>query len=276
MPAVHGCVVRKTMDCCILAVVSSRRHPPAGRPRPRITFPRNWVEGSGKPTELRAVWLHDVAFNNAAAQDATLRKLKRAGLNTVFLKCPKGGDNPGWSPPRPLASSSNKLQEERTCRGHHRLPLSFTDSRNLWTSLTPSSRQPSAVGSRTARPVPVPDGVTLGFHSHGPVGRASKVLTDGVTNTVRKIHDAIGAKYPGKLLSCAGFPGESRPTVASAARMARSSLVGRSAQWLREWYAANPDNYSRVWSPRESVRTSNRISSAVRTSWAFSKTSSPG
>jgi uncharacterized lipoprotein YddW (UPF0748 family) len=47
--------------------------------------------------EVRGVWLNPGAFSTAARQDATLQKIAKANLNTVFVAVPPIGSNSGWS-----------------------------------------------------------------------------------------------------------------------------------------------------------------------------------
>ena len=180
--------------------------------------------------------------HDAAAQDATLQKLKRAGLNTVFLNAPKIGDNPGWSPPEAFGQFVRKLQDNGFAvhgwlLNFHRLPqpVDFSDANEQAAQV--------AWAIDLLDQYPTLDGVHLDFIRTDKWGASSKVLTDGVTNTVRKIHDAIGAKYPGKLLSCAGFPGEEPAYRGFRRKDGKIEWSGEVPQWLQEWYAANPDNY---------------------------------
>jgi hypothetical protein len=195
-----------------------------------------------KTTELRAVWLHARAFSDDDAQDTTRLKLKRANLNTVFLIAPQIGDNPGWSPPEAFGQFLKKLEDNRYAVHGWLLnfqrrpqPVDFSDPNEQ------AAQVQWAIGLLDQ--YAALDGVHLDFIRAAKWGASSKVLTDGVTNTVRKIHDAIGAKYPGKLLSCAGFPGSEPAYRGFRRKDGKIEWSGEVPQWLQEWYAANPDNY---------------------------------
>ena len=239
MRTIHGSIARlKMFGRCILVLVPISAYGLAQAADQASNEPGERV---AKSAELRAVWLNGRAFRDAAAQDATLLKLKRANLNTVFLIAPQIGDNPGWSPPEAFGQFVKKLQEHGFAvhgwlLNHRRLQIvDFSDPNEQ------AAQVQWAIGLLDH--YQALDGVHLDYIRAPQWGKSSKVVTDGVTSTVRKIHDAIGAKYPGKLLSCAGFVGSEPAYRGFRRKDGTIDWSGEVPKWFQEWYVANPDNY---------------------------------
>lgn len=198
-------------------------------------------------TEVRAVWLNPWAFNSPWTRSATLDKIRRARLNTVFLQTPPVAGNFGisWGGATPgnyaaflkelkaagISAHGWIINRERLGEGGQ---APFT---------VPSEQQAQRDWALAVLDAyPELDGVHFDYIRYMEWGPYDPAKADGITETVRLAHEAIRATHPGRFLTAAVF------TAASANYLGdrsggRLSWSGAEPAWFPGWMNAHPANW---------------------------------
>ncbi len=186
--------------------------------------------------ELRAAWINPGAIN-----EATLAKLQRANLNTVFLRAPKilPQDGGGSGTPARFGEFLGQAQERGLAVHGWILNHRRTTDVRFDDPVEQAAQARWAV--KLLEMFPSLDGVHLDYIRYKEWAHSDH-RTEAVTKTVGLIRKAINARHRGKFLTAAVF---------AAARAAYRGEQGEEGvewtgavpEWYRTWYAANPDNY---------------------------------
>jgi hypothetical protein len=197
--------------------------------------------------EVRAVWINPFSFDTPEHRAATLAKIGRANLNTVFLQTPSVAGNYGitWGGASPenysaflkdlksagLAVHGWIINREREGEGKQ---ADFTSANER------KAQRDWALAVLDA--YPALDGVHFDYIRYGDWAKHEIAKAGGVTETVRMTLKAIRKKHPGKFLTAAVF------VAASPNWMGRVSEGKRiwddiPPPWFVKWLDGHPDNW---------------------------------
>jgi hypothetical protein len=192
------------------------------------------VQDPGTP-ELRGGWLASDTFDTAPHRADIIAKFRRAHLNTVFLTIPPLNGNYGTCDPAAFGamladSKAAGLIVYAWFQNFKRLGESTPAD---FTSAAEREAQKQWVLAMLAA-YPALDGIHLDYIRYSTWEACIAAKMNGVAETVRTIHDAVG----GKPLTAAIFN-----AAAVTYRGWKPTWEGDVPQWYRDWYASNSSNY---------------------------------
>lgn len=197
--------------------------------------------------EVRAVWLNPWAFNSPETRAATLGRIRRAHLNTVFLQTPAVAGNYGidWggASPQNYATFLKELKEagiaihgwiiNRERRGEGtQADFTSADERK--------AQRDWALAVLAA--FPGLDGIHFDYIRYGDWASHDTAKAAGVTETVRLTAEAIRAKCPGRNLTAAVFTAAS-PSYMGQAGGGKRTWADPAPDWFVKWLDRNPRNW---------------------------------
>jgi len=160
--------------------------------------------------EVRAVWLNPWAFNSPEIRAATLAKVRRAHLNTVFLQTPSVAGNYGieWggaSPENYTAFLKDLKAAGITVHGWiiNRERRGQGTQADFTSEIERNAQRDWALAVLAAWPAL--DGIHFDYIRYGDWASHDTAKAAGVTETVASSAEAIRAKCPGKNLTAAVF-----------------------------------------------------------------------
>jgi len=197
--------------------------------------------------EVRAVWLNPWAFNSPETRAATLAKLRRARLNTVFLQTPAVAGNYGitWGDPSP-ANYSAFLKDLKAAGVAVHGWIINRERAGEGTQADFANRREQEAQRDWALAVletyPELDGVHFDYIRWGDWKPHDAAKAAGITETVRITAEAIRRKHPGRFLTAAVFVAASANYMGET-RDGKRSWTDSPPEWLVKWLDGHPGNW---------------------------------
>jgi hypothetical protein len=179
--------------------------------------------------EIRGAWINPPAFRTESKRTETLDKVLRGGLNTLFVIAPPIGENEGWSEPDDFASFiSGAKSEGLTVHGWVANKYRIEGQEADFGDIAEQDAQVQwAIDLLTE--YPTLDGFHLDYIRYS-WENVSLERMNGITETVRKIKEAMGQKQ----VTAAVF--RMNP-------MNWNVTEDEIPDWFTKWYANNPNSW---------------------------------
>jgi len=197
--------------------------------------------------EVRAVWINPFSFDTPENRSATLAKIRRANLNTVFLQTPSVAGNYGitWGGASPenysaflkdlkgagLAVHGWIINREREGEGKQ---ADFTSGKER------KAQRDWVLAVIDAWPAL--DGVHYDYIRYGDWAKHETGKARGITETVSMTLKAIRRRHPGKFLTAAVFVAAS-PNWMGRVGEGKRAWDDSPPKWFVRWMDGCPDNW---------------------------------